>query len=85
MILGGNLSGNRWNTEASYGERDLRLRSYRLSLTAQWNLAEKQAIFASIGTEIARKAEIKNASGSTLLEKDVDAAPNFEIGYRFRF
>lgn len=85
LILGGNLSGNRWNTEASYGERDLRLRSYRLSLTAQWNLAEKQAIFASIGTEIARKAEIKNASGSTLLEKDVDAAPNFEIGYRFRF
>jgi hypothetical protein len=79
------MSGNRWNTEASYGERDLRLRSYRLSLTGQWNLAEKHAISASVGAELGREAEIKNASGSTLLERDVDEAPTFEVGYRFRF
>ena len=85
LILGGNLTGNRWNTEAGYGERDFRLRSYRLSLALQWNLAEKHAVFAGIGTEFAREVEIKNANGTTLLERDLDAAPNFEIGYRFRF
>ena len=85
LILGGQMSGDRWNTEASYGERDLRLRSYRLSLTGQWNIAEKHAVFASVGAELGREAEIKNAQGTTLLEKDLDEAPNFEIGYRFRF
>ena len=85
VILGGQMSGVRWNTEASYGERDLRLRSYRLSLTGQWNIAEKHAVFASVGAELGREAEIKNAQGTTLLEKDLDEAPNFEIGYRFRF
>jgi hypothetical protein len=85
LILGGQMSGDRWNTEASYGERDLRLRSYRLSLTGQWNIAEKHAVFASVGAELGREAEIKNALGTTLLEKDLDEAPNFEIGYRFRF
>ena len=85
LILGGQMSGDRWNTEASYGERDLRLRSYRLSLTGQWNIAEKHAVFASVGAELGREAEIKNANGTTLLERDLDAAPNFEIGYRFRF
>ena len=85
LILGGQISGNRWNTEAGYGERDLRLRSYRLSLTGQWNLAEKHPLFASVGAELGREVEIKNASGSTLLERDLDEAPTFEIGYRFRF
>ena len=85
LILGGQMSGDRWNTEASYGERDLRLRSYRLSLTGQWNIAEKHAVFASVGAELGREVEIKNAQGTTLLERDLDEAPNFEIGYRFRF
>ena len=85
LILAGQISGNRWNTEAGYGERDLRLRSYRLSLTGQWNLAEKHAVFASVGAELGREVEIKNASGTTLFERDVDQAPSFEIGYRFRF
>ena len=85
LILGGQMSGDRWNTEASYGERDLRLRSYRISLTGQWNIAEKHAVFASVGAELGREAEIKNAQGTTLLDKDLDEAPNFEIGYRFRF
>lgn len=85
LILGGQMSGDRWNTEASYGERDLRLRSYRLSLTGQWNIAEKHAVFASVGAELGREAEIKNGQGTTLLERDLDEAPNFEIGYRFRF
>ena len=85
LILGGQMSGDRWNTEASYGERDLRLRSYRISLTGQWNIAEKHAVFASVGAELGREAEIKNAQGTKLLDKDLDEAPNFEIGYRFRF
>jgi hypothetical protein len=85
LILGGQMSGDRWNTEASYGERDLRLRSYRLSLTGQWNIADKHAVFASVGADLGREAEIKDASGVTLLERDIDEAPTFEIGYRFRF
>jgi len=85
LILGGNLSGNRWNTEAGYGERDFRLRSYRLSLTLQWNLAEKHALFASMGAELARKVEIKNANGTVLLDNDLGSSPTFEVGYRFRF
>ena len=84
LILGGNLSGNRWNTEAGYGERDFRLLSYRLSFTLQWNLDEEHAIFASMGTEFAREVKITNAAGTTLLEKDLGSAPHFEIGYRFR-
>lgn len=85
VILGGSMSGNRWNTEASYGERDLRLRSYRLSLTGQWDLAEKHVIFASLGAELGREVEIKDASRATLFERDVEEAPSFELGYRFRF
>lgn len=85
LILGGNLTGNRWNTEAGYGVRNFRLRSYQLSLTMQWNLTEKQALFASMGAEFARKVEIKNTNGTVLLDKDLRNAPNFEIGYRFRF
>jgi len=38
-----------------------------------------------VGAELGREAEIKNAQGTTLLERDLDEAPNFEIGYRFRF
>jgi hypothetical protein len=85
LILAGNLTGNRWNTEAGYGERNFRLRSYRLSLALQWNLTEKQALFAAMGTEFAREVEINNAGGTTLLKKDLGSAPHFEIGYRFRF
>ena len=85
LVLAGNLSGNRWNTEAGYGERDLRLRSYRLSLGLQWNLFEKHAVFAAVGTEFAREVEIKNSAGTTLMERDLKTAPSFELGYRFRF
>ena len=85
VILGGNLSGNRWKTEAGYGERDFRLRSYLLSLALQWNLDEKHALFASVGTEFGREVEIKNADGTVLLDEDLESAPNFEVGYLFRF
>ena len=85
VIVGGNLSGNRWRTQAGYGERDFRLRSYRLSLGLQWNFDEKHALFASTGTEFGREVEIKNAAGTVLLDKDLSSAPNFEIGYRFRY
>ena len=85
LVFGGNLTGNRWNTEAGYGERNFRLRSYRLSLAVQWNLAEKHAFFASVGAEFAREVEIRNADGTVLLKKDLESAPNFETGYLFRF
>jgi len=84
VILGGNLSGNRWKTEAGYGERDFRLRSYRLSLALQWNLDEKHALFASMGTEFGREVEIKDEDGTVLLDKDLGSAPHFEVGYLFR-
>ena len=84
LILAGQISGNRWNTEAGYGERDLRLRSYRISLTGQWNSRKTRRV-CICRSRIGQEAEIKNASGTTLLERDVDQAPNFEIGYRFRF
>ena len=85
LVLAGNLSGNRWNTEASYGERDFRLRAYRFSLGLQWNLFEKHGVFAAVGTELARKVEIKNSAGTTLMDRDLETAPSFELGYRFRF
>ncbi|MDE0807653.1 MAG: DUF6268 family outer membrane beta-barrel protein, partial [Longimicrobiales bacterium] len=49
LILGGRFSGSKWNTRASYGERDFRLQAYRTSATLQWNLGKKHAVLASAG------------------------------------
>ena len=85
LILGGRLSGSKWNTRASYGERDFRLQAYRTSATLQWNLRKKHSVLASAGWEFARKVEIKEASGTVVLDRDLGHAPYFELGYRFHF
>ena len=85
FILGGRFSGSKWNTGAEYGERDFRLKAYRTSATFQWDIHEKHALLASFGLELAREVEIKATNGPLILEQDLDQAPYFEIGYRFRF
>ena len=85
LILGGRLSGSKWNTRASYGERDFRLQAYRTSATLQWNLRKKHAVLASEGWEFARKVEIKEADGTVVVDRDLGHAPYLEVGYRFRF
>ena len=85
LILGGRFSGSKWNTRADYGERDFRLKAYRTSATLQWNLDEKHAILSSVGWEFAREVEIKSSNGTLIREQDLDHAPYFELGYRFRF
>lgn len=85
FILGGRFSGSKWNTRADYGERDFRLKAYRTSATFQWDIHEKHALLASFGLEFAREVEIKASDGVLMLEKDLENAPYFELGYRFRF
>jgi hypothetical protein len=85
LILGGRFSGSKWNTRAGYGERDFRLKAYRTSATLQWNLHEKHAVLVSFGWELAREVEIKASDGTLMLEQDLENAPYFELGYRFRF
>ena len=85
LILGGRFSGSKWHTRADYGERDFRLNAYRTSATFQWEITEKHALLASLGWEFARKVEIKEASGTVLLDRDLGHAPYFELGYRFHF
>jgi len=85
LILGGRLSGSKWNTRASYGERDFRLQAYRTSATLQWNLRKKHSILASAGWEFARKVEIKEADGTVVVDRDLGHTPYLEVGYRFRF
>jgi len=85
LILGGRFSGSKWHTRADYGERDFRLNAYRTSATFQWEATEKHALLASLGWEFARKVEIKEASGTVVLDRDLGHAPYFELGYRFHF
>ena len=85
LILGGRFSGSKWNTRAGYGERDFRLKAYRTSTTLQWNFHEKHAVLVSFGWELAREVEIKASDGALMLEQDLENAPYFELGYRFRF
>ena len=85
FILGGRFSGSKWNTSSNYGERDFRLKAYRTSATLQWNFREKHAVLASYGWELAREVEIKASDGALMLEQDLENAPYFELGYRFRF
>jgi hypothetical protein len=90
-ILGGQFSGNRWLTEADYNDgagvvqKEFSMQAYRIYSTIQWNPSEKHGVFATLGAELGREVELKNASGTTLAERDLKSAPSFEIGYRFRF
>lgn len=88
-IAGGQFSGNRWLTEADYGagvvEREFSIQAYRLYTSLQWNLSKKHGVFASVGAELGREVELKNAAGSTLGEHDLESTPIFEAGYRYRF
>ena len=90
-IAGGQFSGNRWLTEADYNdgagvvEKEFSMQAYRLYTTIQWNPTEKYGVFATLGAELGREVELKNAAGTTLAERDLKSAPSFEVGYRFRF
>jgi len=90
-IAGGQFSGNRWLTEADYNdgagvvEKEFSMQAYRLYTTIQWNPTEKHGVFATLGAELGREVEIKNAAGTTLAERDLKSSPSFEVGYRFRF
>ena len=90
-IAGGQFSGNRWLTEADYNdgagvvEKEFSMQAYRLYTTIQWNPTEKHGVFATLGAELGREVELKNAAGTTLAERDLKSAPSFEVGYRFRF
>jgi hypothetical protein len=88
-IVGGQYSGNRWLTEANYGagveKKEFSIKAYRLYTTLQWNPSDKHGVFATVGAELGRELELKNAAGSTLLEQKIKNGPSFEIGYRFRF
>ena len=90
-IAGGQFSGNRWLTEADYNdgagvvEKEFSMQAYRLYTTIQWNPTEKHGVFATLGAELGREVEFKNAAGTTLAERDLKSAPSFEVGYRFRF
>ena len=86
-IVGGQFSGNRWLTEADYPtgptEREFAMTAYRLYTTLQWNPSEKHGVFASIGAELGREVALKGTGLD--IDNDVESAPSFEIGYRFRF
>jgi len=90
-IAGGQFSGNRWLTEGDYNdgagvvEKEFSLKSYRLYTTIQWNPTKKHGVFATLGAELGREVELKNAAGTSLAERDLKSAPSFEVGYRFRF
>lgn len=90
-ITGGQFSGNRWLTEADYNdgagvvEKEFSMQAYRLYTTIQWNPTVKHGVFATLGAELGREVELKNAAGTTVAERDLKSAPTFEVGYRFRF
>ena len=90
-ITGGQFSGNRWLTEADYNdgagvvEKEFSMQAYRLYTTIQWNPTEKHGVFATLGAELGREVELKNAAGTAVAERDLKSAPSFEVGYRFRF
>lgn len=89
LFLGGQFSGNRWNTRAIYGEkleeRNFRLRAYRLSASLQWNIREPHAIFGTFGVEFGKKVEIETANGEKILEDDASSASVYQIGYVYKF
>ena len=64
LNLGGQFTGNRWNTEANYGgnleQRDFRFRAYRLFANLQWSLNEHHSVFAGTGYDFAGEMEIES-------------------------
>ncbi len=78
-------SGNRWNTRASYGERDLRIRRFLLGGSLDWKFKENNAIGVSAGWQVAGETEIKNANDTTILERDLESVPFLEVEYRYSF
>jgi len=90
LVLGGQFSGNRWNTQsANYTglkqERNLRIRSYRISASLQWSIQDNHSVFATGGIDFARKAEIELLDETKLLDRDIKSAPSFELGYMYQF
>ena len=90
LMLGGQFAGNRWNTQStkytgSKQERNLRLRSYRVSASLQWNLDKNHVLFATGGIDFARNAEIELINETKILDQDVKSTPSYELGYMYRF
>ena len=86
-IVGGQFSGNRWKTEGQYGgnnDPEFAMTAYRLYTTLQWNPLEKHGIFVSAGAELGREVSLQYTNGLEV-ESDLESAPSFEIGYRYRF
>lgn len=90
LVLGGQFSGNRWNTQSTKytglkQERNLRIRSYRISASLQWNFIDNHSVFATGGVDFARKSEIELLDETKLLDRDIKTAPSFEVGYMYQF
>lgn len=89
LVLGGQFSGNRWNTESMYGgtleERNFRFRAYRLSATMEWEILENQALFGSVGIDLGRKVEIELSDETKIMDREVKSTASFEFGYLYRF
>ena len=87
LKLGGQFVGNRWNTEATYGgileERNLRYRSYRISVNLQWSFDDDHSVFAGAGYDFAGELEIE--SPGSIWDRDVENGGVFEIGYQYQF
>ena len=87
LNLGGQFTGNRWNTEAIYRgnleERNFRFRSYRLSANLEWSLDEHHSVFAGFGYEISGELEIESATLTS--DREVEDGGIFELGYRYGF
>ncbi|MFP6887772.1 MAG: DUF6268 family outer membrane beta-barrel protein [Opitutales bacterium] len=84
-ILFSQPSGTKWNTRAGYGKRDVRMRGLSLGTSLQWEFTNQHSLILSAGWQLAREIEIKDASGTTLLERDLETAPFVETGYRYHF
>ena len=89
FVLGGQFSGNRWNTQSTYAgaqeERNFRLRSYRLSATLEWEFLENHALFGSTGIDLGRKVEIELTDETKVIDREIKSVPSFEFGYLYRF
>ena len=87
LNLGGQFVGNRWHTEANYGgsieKRDVRFRSYRISVNLQYNIGRNHALFAGGGIDFAGELELETPTARD--ERDVESGGNFEIGYKYKF
>lgn len=87
LNLGGQFTGNRWNTEATYGgnleQRDFRFRAYRLFANLQWNLNEHHSVFAGLGYDFAGELEIESTALNS--DRDIEDGGVFEIGYKYGF